>query len=279
MIPEPPPGAGPPAPPRPDLQVGPPPPDSEAAVPSGPRGIPAVTWGFWEALLIWLAGNIGVGLVVAVIVFSIAGVDAAGDVGEGMASIVATLVADAAFVGVIAGWLSARHKGWFAALGIPRRGRWLVQVGWGALGGLLLYPAILVVAIPLQIFFQLFSQASVSTPEQVPSDLSTLGKVLTVVLAVVVAPITEELFYRGVLFRSVRDRHGFWPGALASAALFGLVHYVPAPWQDFMLLQSIMVVTGIGLAWIYEWRGTIVASIAAHMVFNIIGITFILGSS
>jgi membrane protease YdiL (CAAX protease family) len=246
--------------------------------PTGPRGIPAVTWRLGEAILIWLAGNLGVGLVVAVVVFSIAGVDAADDVGEGVASIVATLIADVAFVGVIVGWLSARHKGWVAALGIPERGRWLVQVGWGALGGLLLYPAILVVAIPLQIFFQLFSEASVSTPEQVPSDLSSLGKVLTVVLAVVVAPVTEELFYRGVLFRSVRDRHGFWPGALASAALFGLVHYVPAPWQDFMLLQSIMVVTGIGLAWIYEWRGTIVSSIAAHMVFNIIGITFILGS-
>jgi membrane protease YdiL (CAAX protease family) len=62
-----------------------------------------------------------------------------------------------------------------------------------------------------------------------------------------------------------------------SALLFGLVHFVPAPWQDFVLLQSIMVFTGLALAWVYERRGTIVASIAAHMVFNIIGITFILG--
>ena len=43
-------------------------------------------------------------------------------------------------------------------------------------------------------------------------------------LAVVVAPITEELFFRGLLFRALRDRHGFWLGAAVSAVLFGFVH-------------------------------------------------------
>jgi membrane protease YdiL (CAAX protease family) len=37
-----------------------------------------------------------------------------------------------------------------------------------------------------------------------------------------------------------------------------------------------MVFTGIGLAWIYERRGTIVASMAAHMAFNVIGVVTIL---
>ena len=38
-----------------------------------------------------------------------------------------------------------------------------------------------------------------------------------------------------------------------------------------------MVFTGIGLAWIYERRGTIVASMAAHMAFNVVGLVVILG--
>jgi membrane protease YdiL (CAAX protease family) len=58
--------------------------------------------------------------------------------------------------------------------------------------------------------------------------------------------------------------------------LFGLAHYVPSPWRDAVLLQTIMVFTGIGLAWIYERRGNVVANIAAHMTFNTIGIVLIL---
>jgi membrane protease YdiL (CAAX protease family) len=42
------------------------------------------------------------------------------------------------------------------------------------------------------------------------------------------------------------------------------------------LLQSIMVFTGIALAWIYERFGSLLANIAAHMVFNAIGIALIL---
>ena len=38
-----------------------------------------------------------------------------------------------------------------------------------------------------------------------------------------------------------------------------------------------MVFTGIGLAWIYERRGTIVAPMAAHMTFNVVGLVVILG--
>ncbi|HEY7478221.1 MAG TPA: CPBP family intramembrane glutamic endopeptidase [Actinomycetota bacterium] len=245
-----------------------------------------MTWRFWEAVLIWIVGNILVGAIIVVgLVVAISGSEP-GEELSGSLEIVATILADTAFVATIVIWLSRRHRGWVAALGLPPRTgprtgprtSWLREAGWGALAGVLLYPAIaIVVGIPLQLFFQLFSQEPVSTPEQLPSNLSTTGEVLAVVLAVLVAPVTEELFYRGVLFRSVRDRHGFWPGALVSALLFGLVHFVPAPWQDFVLLQSIMVFTGLALAWVYERRGTIVASIAAHMVFNIIGITFILG--
>ena len=38
-----------------------------------------------------------------------------------------------------------------------------------------------------------------------------------------------------------------------------------------------MVFTGLGLAWIYERRGTVVASMAAHMAFNVVGLVLIIG--
>jgi membrane protease YdiL (CAAX protease family) len=56
------------------------------------------------------------------------------------------------------------------------------------------------------------------------------------------------------------------------------VHYVPAPIAESLLLMTAMIFTGLGLAWIYERRGTIVAPIAAHVTFNAVVITVIFAS-
>src|SRR4029079_18779197 len=133
-----------------------------------------------------------------------------------------------------------------------------------------------VVGLPLTILFSALSGEEATTPDQLPPHLTGGVVVASVILAVFVAPVVEETYFRGILFRSIRDRHGFWPGALISGVIFGLVHWVPSPWQDAVLLQSIMVFTGIALAWIYERRGSIVADIAAHMAFNLVGIVLIL---
>ena len=45
--------------------------------------------------------------------------------------------------------------------------------------------------------------------------LSAVGIVVTSLYAVVIAPFGEELFFRGVLFRSLRDRYGFRIGRSA----------------------------------------------------------------
>jgi len=89
--------------------------------------------------------------------------------------------------------------------------------------------------------------------------------------------MSEEFFFRGILFRTVRDRHGFWLAALCSAVPFGIVHFVPgSTFQGALLLMTTMVATGVGLAWIYDRRGTLTADILAHMTFNVIGVVVIL---
>lgn len=266
MIPAPPPSAPQDLPARPDL-------------PQPVAGRRLVTWGWLEAIAIYLVGYLLIASVlVGAVIFAIAGVEDPDSI-DGVVEVVATLVVDLVFIGVMVVWLRRRHPGWVQALGVPARGERLRAFGWGAGMGLLLYPAIsIVVGVPLSFLFELVSGERAVTPEQVPSDLSGVGKVLLVLVAVIVAPAMEELFYRGLLFRSIRDRHGFWIGALLSGLLFGAAHYVPSPWQDAVLLQSVMVFTGVGLAWIYERRGTIVAPIAAHMAFNVIGVVIILST-
>lgn len=245
---------------------------------SADAGRATVSWGWLEAVAIYLVGYVLIANVLAGgVVFTIAGVDDPGAI-PGSVGLAATLVVDAVFVAVMAVWLTRRHPGWLRALGWPPRGERLRPFVWGGGMGILLYPAIaIVIGIPFGLLLGALSGEPATTPEQVPSDLSVAGSVLAVLVAVVAAPVMEEFFYRGVLFRSIRDRHGFWPGALLSALLFGVVHFVPAPWQDTVLLQAIMVFTGFAFAWIAEHRHTILASIGAHVVFNVIGITLILG--
>ena len=267
MIPAPPPGAADELPPRPD-------------VPGVEASLPKVSWGWLEAIALYGVGYLLIAnILVGAIVFTMAGVDDPSAT-EGSVGIVATVVVDLVFVGVMVLWLARRHPGWVEALGLPPRGKRLRAFGWGAAMGIVLYPVIaIVIGLPLSLLLEALSGEPASAPEQVPTDLSSAGKVLAVILAVAIAPVMEELFYRGVLFRSIRDRHGFWAGALLSAVLFGVVHYLPSPWQDAVLLQGAMVFTGFAFAWIYERRGTILASIGAHVVFNVIGIALILSGA
>jgi membrane protease YdiL (CAAX protease family) len=59
--------------------------------------------------------------------------------------------------------------------------------------------------------------------------------------------------------------------------MFGLVHWDPrALVQTNLFLVLTMVLVGTGLAFIYERRGALLASISAHATFNIIGLVFIL---
>jgi membrane protease YdiL (CAAX protease family) len=269
---------GPPMPARPADQVPmPPPPDGATTVVegrTGPKGLPAVDWSFGRAVVVGLVTNIVLAqLVVAGIALVALGITSADD----PATVYVGIIGDVAWLAFMLVWLFRWHPGWQERIGVffGRRGLRDALVGAGT--GLLLYPLIaIVVALPLTYLFRTVSGSDATTPDQLPQHLNTAESIASVVLAVLVAPVAEELYFRGILFRSLRDRHGFWIGAIVSGLIFGVVHYVPAPWQDFMLLQSIMVFTGIALAWIYERRGTLVADIAAHMAFNAVGIVLIL---
>jgi membrane protease YdiL (CAAX protease family) len=196
----------------------------------------------------------------------------------GRTEILATILADLVIVGVLLFWLARWHREWRAAMVLPpaREQIWR-HVLYGGVAGLILVPSIGLISGGIEAILREAVGHQVAVPDQVAPGLSPWAAASLVVLAVVVAPLSEEFFFRGVLFRTVRDRHGFWPAALASAVPFGLVHYVPSPAIDALVLQATMVFTGLGLAWIYERRGTIVASMAAHMAFNIVGLVVILG--
>jgi len=97
-----------------------------------------------------------------------------------------------------------------------------------------------------------------TVPSSVTRDPFALA--LTGVAAVCLAPISEELFYRGFLFGGLL-RLGFWPSGAITAMLFSLTHFDPG---------SILPFFGIGmvLAWLAWRRGSLWDSIVLHFMFN-----------
>ena len=259
-------------PPRPDglhpVPAMPPRPDA-LAVTDDLR--PKATWSWYEALAVYFLAFLLAGLATVPLIRVM-------EPDTDLTNIVLTVVAAIVILGVLLLWLSVKHQGWLRVMRLPERGAWGKEIGSGVVFGLGVYPVIVIVVGGLLTYLlQTISGEHVEAPEQVGEHLPAIGTALTIVYAIVIAPIGEELFFRGVLFRSLRDRHGFWVGAVGSAIGFGLIHYIPGSAIDAALLMIVMFLTGIALCFLYERRGTIVAPLAAHVTFNVIGIVLILG--
>jgi hypothetical protein len=107
-------------------------------------------------------------------------------------------------------------------------------------------------------------QMDLLKPERFGWDLY-LGMLLT---AGVLAPIVEELAFRGLLYRWLRERLGIWIAAFGSAIGFSVLHGIPG------LIPAIAVL-GLVLAWIYEITGTLWAPIIVHGIYNAIVTTIL----
>jgi membrane protease YdiL (CAAX protease family) len=89
------------------------------------------------------------------------------------------------------------------------------------------------------------------------------GFVVLAILITLGAPLVEELFFRGLLQRSLLRRLGPTLAITLSSAAFGLVHYQPL---QLLGLTAFGVVLGV-LAW---RTGRLGAGIVAHVCFNLV---------
>jgi membrane protease YdiL (CAAX protease family) len=91
-----------------------------------------------------------------------------------------------------------------------------------------------------------------------------------VVVAVLLAPLAEELVFRGVLLRALGRRFSAGPAALVSAAAFALAH-LALDFQSAVAVPALFVV-GLVLALVVQRRGRLAPAVAAHMGFNLVGV-------
>lgn len=81
-----------------------------------------------------------------------------------------------------------------------------------------------------------------------------------VVIAVLVAPVVEELVFRGFIYRAFERRWGWFVAMIATSMLFGLYH--PYAWSAF--------VSSIVFVCVMRRTGSMQAPILVHMAFNLV---------
>ena len=174
-----------------------------------------------------------------------------------------------------------------AALGLARNGfrhglmngmglstrHWLFDSFRGLAGFLAIYP----ICVGLEA-----AMSSVVPPSEQLTDFvlnlvraagtSAGWKVLAVVAAVVLAPITEEVMYRGILQSFIRQRlHQPWLAIVITSAVFAAMHFDQEP-QSVPALFAL----AVGLGYNYECCGRLGPSMLIHMLFNALSMTLTL---
>ena len=111
------------------------------------------------------------------------------------------------------------------------------------------------------------------------SNISVLAQdnyTLIFLCTVLLVPVTEELLYRGLIFRGLQKKNRLI-AYLVSAAVFSLIHvvgYIGMTSTTTLLLCFLQYLpAGLSLAWAYEKADTIWAPILMHMTVNQISIS------
>jgi membrane protease YdiL (CAAX protease family) len=215
------------------------------------------SWSVIDFVVIWLGGLLGTG------VFFAAGVALGND------DLLILLGLAGQYIGNLGVfWLVARFKE-DRDVGLTIHGG---DLGYIALG-LVLQIALALAFLPLSNL--LFPEG---TPPQQVADVianaeTTLMKVGLVLAAVVLAPVTEELMFRGVLLRAL-ERRGRRFALVMSALVFASVHLlgldVDQLWQSAAVVLPPLFILGLLLGWLTQRSGRLGPAIFLHSGWNLL---------
>ena len=95
--------------------------------------------------------------------------------------------------------------------------------------------------------------------------------------AVLLAPLIEEILYRGIVQQSLRRlKVNRWLAILLTSGLFALMHIAVLP--DSTMIAGLMALFTVSMVfgWLREQTGRLIAPILAHVVFNAVNLTLAL---
>ncbi|MEI6492315.1 MAG: CPBP family intramembrane glutamic endopeptidase [Verrucomicrobiota bacterium] len=216
---------------------------------SNPNGFPEARWA-------WPEMTFTAGLVLFFL--AMAAASAGRPAGRiDMGSLGTSLVLYVALVLLVVGFLMFRNFDLRETFGLDVRGwSWRVIAGW------------LVMFLPIVYFVQSLTY-TFSAPDQAPQAIVDFllkssgwqARAAVFGIAVIAAPVTEELIFRGCLYGVLRKSCGRMMAIAISSVLFALIHgHLPS-------LPG-LIVLAVGLALVYERCGSLWAPVSMHAAFN-----------
>ncbi|MDO5703283.1 MAG: CPBP family intramembrane metalloprotease [Lachnospiraceae bacterium] len=100
------------------------------------------------------------------------------------------------------------------------------------------------------------------TYSRLEQSILAASPVVQILVICIIGPIAEELLFRGIIYRRLRDYTGTAWAAVLSGILFGVIHG--------NLTQGVYAgIFGVVLALVYEHYGTLWTVITAHIINNL----------
>jgi uncharacterized protein len=223
-----------------------------------PPGNPPVRWGLGDFVWIYVAG------IVISVVFASIGIAITGDEAGHTGALTTGLAAFGQFGGWVGGAAYvARTKG--RSLREDFGLRLDIRDWWALFAGMGLFVVATLLIVPL---YDLVHES-----QQVVDDLNNAtGAKLAVfvIIAALVAPVSEELLFRGLLLRALRRRLSPAMAIGIQALVFALAHPLLSPTLGDLIVVPALVLLGVASGIAAEANGDLSASILMHIGFNLI---------
>jgi uncharacterized protein len=216
-----------------------------------------VPWRWWDAVVVFALVQVLVTLLAGLVVAA-----------AGEQALIPTLVVATSVVTILLTllWVRLRYPGHTRRLFGPARPS-AASLGEGiVVGGVAFLGANVGLSVLIEAILERTGGELPPVQQELQAALadSVLGP-LVMVSVIVLAPLAEELLFRGVLFTGLRRMVPVWAAIALSALGFALTH---VEWL------AIVVITPVGalFAWAYQRRGTLAVPIVAHATFNLINV-------
>jgi membrane protease YdiL (CAAX protease family) len=127
--------------------------------------------------------------------------------------------------------------------------------------------SMVVVVLVTQLLIYVFGEKATPTMplEPIARSPNQVERVGFLTLVFLVAPVVEELFFRGMLYNALRQRLHLVLAVPLQAIVFGLSH--PFGLAD----MTGVALLGVAFALVYEWRQTLLTPILMHFLVNVLG--------
>jgi len=220
------------------------------------RGDSRPSWPGWIGPAGFLGG---LALSVALAASALAVLRAAGGTADSpVGNLIATVAQDAVFLAIAVGLAALTGPAAVSRLGL-RPGPLRASVGY-----------VIGVGVAFYVFLGIYSAlVDPGQPQTILEDFGTRQStgllIASAVLLVVIAPIAEELFFRGLVYGALRSWIGPVAAALSVSTIFGLLHFTGG---GTALIVPPLIMLSLAFCLLYQRTGTLYAPIALHAMNN-----------